>query len=290
MNPRDGFPEQAGEGGRLIGALLVAAGSLTAQGAEAALRLQQQTGMRFGDAARALGLVSEAALQAALSRQFDYPCLQHGASPVSAEVVAAFDPHGAQVEALRALRTRLMLGWFDRQGGRRTLAVASAERGDGRSWMAANLAVVFAQLGLSTLLIDADLRHPRQHALFGLSTRAGLSTLLAGRGADDAVCALPGLPQLAVLGAGPPPPNPQELLARPWFAQLLESYAQRYQVVLLDSTAATGAADGQTVAARAGGALLLARRDQTRTGKFRACAAALDAAGATLAGTVLCSH
>src|SRR4051812_19054583 len=88
---------------RSIGAILVDAGRLSVDDAERVLRLQREGNMRFGDAAVKLGLITDADIQLALSRQFDYPYLQRGTSTVSAEVVAAYEPFSAQVESLRTL-------------------------------------------------------------------------------------------------------------------------------------------------------------------------------------------
>ena len=110
-----------------------------------------------------------------------------------------------------------MLRWFDTDPAHKALAIISGERREGRSYIAANLAVVFSQLGEHTLLIDADMRNPSQHKLFGLDNGGGLSAVLSGRGRPVTVKHVPGLPDLWVLPAGAPPPNPLELLARPQF-------------------------------------------------------------------------
>ena len=88
------------------------------------------------------------------------------------------------------------------------LTIVGAERGEGRTYLAANLAIVFSQLGERTLLVDADLREPRQHFLFHLENQVGFSTLLAGRSREEAIVRIPDLAGLSVLPAGPTPPNP----------------------------------------------------------------------------------
>lgn len=272
-----------------IGAILVDAGLLKAEDAEQVLRAQRELGLRFGDAAVRLGLVSEADLQFALSRQFDYPYLQRGDSRVAEAVVAAYDPFSPQIEALRALRSQLMLRWFDAgaDAERRALAICSPGRGEGRSWLTANLGVVFSQLGERTLIIDADLRNPCQHSLFGLENRVGLSAVLAGRGTPDIVQRVPALRDLSVLPAGALPPNPQELLARPLFAQLIDQLASDFDVILIDTPASSDYADAQTVAVRASGALLVARRNASRIGQVRRHAEMLRQASVVVLGTVL---
>jgi Mrp family chromosome partitioning ATPase len=142
-------------------------------------------------------------------------------------------------------------------------------------------------LGQRTLLIDADLRQPRQQALFGLSQRQGLSDLLAGRVGQQVLCAIEGLRCLSVLPAGTPVPNPQELLARPAFDQLLQSLAQDHAVVILDTPAASQCADAQTVAVRAGAALLLARRHASSLPRLAQLRQGLGSLGVALVGSVL---
>ncbi len=270
-----------------IGAILTAAGRLQAGEKERIARLQRDKGLRFGEAAVQLGLASERDIRYAMARQFDYPYLQRGESGVAASVVAAYNPFSAQSEALRALRSQLMLRWFHRTAGRRTLAVASAQTGEGRSWLAANLGVAFSQLGERTLLIDADLRKPTLHTLFGVDNRSGLSTLLLGRPAPDAIRRVPDLRSLAVLPAGIVPPNPQELLARPLFGKLLQQYAASFDIVIIDTPPGDSCADGVMVAARAGGALMVARRHVSRAAAVSRYVEQLQEAGALVAGAVI---
>ena len=243
--------------------------------------------LRFGDAAMQLGLLNQADIEFAISRQFDYPYLLRGQSAVSEELIAAYAPFTPQVEALRALRSQLMLRWFDVDPARKALAVVSAERNEGRSFIAANLAVAFSQLGEHTLLIDADMRNPSQHRLFGLDNRAGLSAVLTGRGGPEAIQRIPALRDLSVLPAGVQPPNPSELLARPEFAQLLQEMAREFDILILDTPAAADTADAQTITMRAGGALLVVRKNASRFWRVRGIADHAVETSATIVGTVL---
>ena len=274
--------------GRSIGAILIDNGRLTPEAAERILKLQKEQGLRFGDAAIQLGLLSEADIQQALSRQYDYPYLMPGDDRVSEEVVAAFKPFSPIVEQLRAVRSQLMLRWFDAEIGHKTLAVVSASRADGRSFTAANLAVVFSQLGERTLLIDADLRNPSQHQLFRLENKLGLSSLLAGRAElAEAVTRIPGLIDLSVLPAGATPPNPQELLARPVFNALMATAAGQYDIVIVDTPAGAETADSQTVAARTRGAVVVARKDRSSAPALQAFVTSLQHSGVAVVGAVL---
>lgn len=251
---------------RRIGSVLMASGKLTAQAVERIVEHQRARGLRFGEAAIELGLLGEADLQAAIAGQFGFSYLTPGGSRVSPEVVLAYQPLGDQAESLRALRGEVLAWWSNAGVKNRVLAVVSAERGEGRSHLAANLAVAFSQLDEPTLLIDADMRHPRQHTLFGLDGQFGLSILLSGRGGRREIASIAGLPRLSVLPAGEVPPNPQELLARPNFADLLQRLGEKYRVIIIDTPAVGECADALTTTQVAGAALLVVRKDHSRTG------------------------
>ena len=241
-----------------IGAILVDAGRLSTASAEQIYRLQREQGSRFGDAAVKLGLLSEEDIRYALAYQFDYPYLPPGSESLGHELIAAYRPNANVVEQLRALRSQIMLRWLDNDSRHKMLAVVSAGGGEGRSFIAANLAVVFSQLGERTLLIDADLRNPRLHEVFKLSNKAGLSEVISGRATTNCIVRIPNLLDLSVLPAGAEPPNPQELLGRPAFKEMLDTFRTRYDIIILDSPAGSEYADAQTIAARTGVAIIVA--------------------------------
>jgi protein-tyrosine kinase len=162
---------------RLIGAILVDAGRISPNDVERILHYQRKAELRFGEAGIALGVLTEGDLLYALSLQFDYPYLEIGGSqPISTEVVAAYRPFSADGERLRALRSQLQLRWFDESSRQTAIAITSAHRGEGRSRLAANLAVTFAQLGQRTLLIDGDLRSPTTRSACQTCSRGGCRT------------------------------------------------------------------------------------------------------------------
>lgn len=273
--------------GSSIGGLLLESGKITPEGAERVLRMQKELGIRFGEAAQRLGLITEADIQQVLARQFDYPYLQPGEGKYSPQLVAAYHPFSPQVETLRAVRSQLMLRWFTR--GQKSLVVMSARPGDGASLFAANLAVVFSQLGEQTLLVDANLRQPRQHDVFNLSQRQGLSDMLAGRADLGAITRIESFVDLSVLGAGTLPPNPQELLSREGFTAMNTQLESRYDVVLYDVPAGGVGSDALAVAARAGGVLVVARKDHTPVSAISALNDQLAQNGVKIVGSVLVS-
>jgi len=268
-----------------IGMLLLDAGKLTQEDAERVLRMQRDLGIRYGEAAQRLGLVGEDDIRQALAHQFAYPYVLPGQANYSARLVAAYEPFSPQVEALRAIRSQLMLRWFGR--GRRALAVAGADPDDGAALFAANLAVVLSQLGEQTLLVDANLRTPRQHDIFGFTPRQGLSDLLAGRTNLDVVHRVADFVDLSVLPAGTLPPNPQELLSRESFRSLHTQLENHYDILLYDLAPASAGADALAAAGRAGGVLLVARKDHTQVAAMARMAGQLVDAGAEVVGAVV---
>lgn len=272
--------------GLTIGALLVELGRLSAPDAERIHAHQSRTGQLFGEAGVALGLVSRQDLRHALCLQFGHVSLPRDAG-LGPEMVAAWEPENEAVEHLRSLRSQLMLRWFENDARHAALAVVSPGRREGRSYITANLAALFAQLGKRTLVIDADLRHPRQHRLLGVPGRQGLSGVLAGRLGTDAVVDIEALPGLSLLPAGAAPPNPQELLARGGFARLLSALRSSYEVILVDTPAFGGCADAGTVAARAGAALVVACRDASSVPGLSSVSASLREFGVSVVGAVL---
>ncbi len=201
-------------------------------------------------------------------------------------LVGMCEPQGRQTEALRELRSQLILRWF--KDGKSALAVTGGRSGDGCSLVAANLAIVLAQLGERTLLIDANFRSPRQQDLFSLKPEAGLADLLRGRDVyDEALTAVPSLEHLRVLCAGAVPANPQELLSRASFIYVLKTMAEKYRSIVIDTPPALQFADAQIVAARAGGCLLVTRRHRTKLADVEEIKGRLEPTGAQLLGAVI---
>lgn len=268
-----------------IGRLLQDAGKLKPQDMERVLKLQQEQNLRFGEAAQKLGLVTEADIRQALSTQFDYPTIPASDASLSPELTAATDPYSKEAEALRSVRSELLLRWF--HDGRKTLAIGSARADEGASYLAANLAVLFAQMGRKVLLIDANMRQPRQHDIFSLGNGMGLSDILAERVPSLQVRAVKAFPTLTVLPAGSPPPNPAELLARPSFGALLSGLETSYDIILLDTAASQISSDFQLVAARAGGMLIATRRNVSRLAPLAELKEKIIFTGAQVVGAVV---
>jgi len=274
---------------RSLGKILMDSGKLTPEATERIVEYQKESDLRFGEAALKLKLITKRDLQYALSNQFDYDYLPGGEGEVSNELVAAYEPFSAQVEALRTLRSQLILRKLGSH--HKTLLILSPEKGEGRSYLAANLAVVFSQLGENTLLIDADLRTPRQHAIFNMDNRIGLSSILKRACGLEIIQNVSSFANLSLLCAGATPPNPSELLGRTDFSRLLQGLADRYDIIIVDTPAGEASADAQAITAQAGTAraiaLMMIRKDHTRLRKAKKFINNLQGTNVEIVGTVL---
>lgn len=268
-----------------IGRLLQEAGKLKPQDMERVLKLQQAENLRFGEAAQKLGLVAEVDIQQALSQQFEYPYIPAAEAGLSPELTTATNPYSKEAEALRSVRSELLLRWF--RDGRKTLSIGSVRAEEGSSYLAANLAVLFAQMGRKVLLIDANMRQPRQHEIFNLGNGMGLSDVLADRMPSLQVRTVKSFPTLTILPAGSPPPNPVELLARPAFGALLSGLETSYDIVLVDSAPSQLSSDFQLVAAHAGGMLIATRRHVSRVSPLVELKEKITLTGAQVVGAVV---
>ncbi len=271
-----------------IGAILLDAGLIKLDDVGPILAAAQERNLRFGDAAVALGLVKERDLRGVLAFQFDYPVLAVGSSAVSRELVAAYGLDHGVLGDLRALRNQILLRWLTAEDRKnRVVAVMSPGNGEGRTFIAANLAVTFSQMGQRTLLIDADIRRGRIHSLFGLTNQQGLSALLADRHTPNTLHRIEGLRDLSVITKGAEPPNPQDLLSRESLHEMLDGFARTYDVIIVDTPPAMDSPEASILAARAGGVVLVARRNHTDANLLSALASEVLASGATVIGSVL---
>lgn len=269
-----------------IGKLLLDLGKITPEDTNRILQKQKDSGIKFGDAAKQLGLITEDDLQYVLSRQFDYAYLPEDNKKYSSDLIAAYQPFSPQVEGFRALRSQLMFRWLNE--GFKAISVVAANPGEGCSYLAANLAVVFSQLGKKTLLIDGNMRNPRLHKIFNLQQRFGLSDILADRMAgNEALTSIADLPDLTVLGAGTVPPNPQELIGRANFPQLIKYASSMFDVIIVDTPAQSISSDAQMFASFTRGAILTARLNHTSVSEMSSLKNQIQGSGATVIGAVV---
>ncbi len=275
---------------RSIGDLLRVANNLNEAQVQEILRYQQNHGVRFGEAAVALDLATDDEVLWAVSQQYHYPYspFPQGVSP---ELIVAANPFSHEAELFRELRSQLMLGVMASNQTRRAVAFVSPAAGDGKTFISANLAVTFSQLGARTLVIDANLRAPRMHRIFGSTPKGGgLSGILSGRSRPDVIAPAEDLPSLYFLPAGDRPPNPLELLQRPRFSLLIRDVLAKFDYVFVDTPAASQGADARVIANACGAAVAVARQGQSRLDEMNAMVNSLTKARIGVAGVVLNDH
>ena len=201
------------------------------------------------------------------------------------ELIAVHNASSPRADALRALAAQLMLGAFNPTGN--ALAVVSPSSGDGRSFVAANLAVILSQLGQRTLLVDANLHNGRLHEIFGIGNSAGLSSSLEGAASGSLKpVGVPQLRNLWLVPGGPRPPNADDLLALDSFADVCNTLKSQNDVVLFDTPPGDTSTGADWIANRCGKALIVVRRNHTGFATTKAFVARLKSR-AEIVGCVL---
>jgi protein-tyrosine kinase len=252
------------------------------------LAYQQTHRLRFGEAAVALRLVTHEDVLWALSRQFHYPyAAQVVALSIDPEVIVARDPFSDAAEVFRDVRSQLVMGFLGMEEPPQPLAILSPDVGDGKTFFAANFAASLAQLGNRTLVIDANLRTPRLHQLFGTEGSSGLASILAARTDSQVIQRVSALPALFVMPAGTPPPNPLELVQRPALGVLLRELVGKFDYIVVDTPASSHGADARVIAAICGSALVIGRRDVTRMRSLQTLVAQIGRVQVRSAGVLL---
>jgi protein-tyrosine kinase len=196
-------------------------------------------------------------------------------------------PDSIEAEAIRGLRTRIMAQHV--REGRRALAICTPTEDTGSSFVAANLATAMAQIGVKTLIVDANLRAPKIAELFRLDEgSAGLSDYLADPDLSiESVVQDTALPYLSVITAGGLRPDPQELLSGTRFKSFMDQLLREFELTILDTTATSRCTDAQRVATVAGYSLIVARKHKSHVKDVATLVGLLRADRSTVVGTVL---
>jgi capsular exopolysaccharide synthesis family protein len=202
------------------------------------------------------------------------------------ELVTQVRPQSQMAESYRALRTSLLLSNLGAPP--KVIMVTSARPQEGKTTTAINSAIVLAQKGVRVLLVDADLRRPSVHKTLGMGPRSGLSNVLTGNTTlEQAVTVSPILPNLFVLPAGSPPPNPAELLASSHMRDVLNELREQFDHVVIDTPPTLSVTDAVVLSPRVDAIILVIRSGQTTKQALRRARDILMQVNAHVTGVLL---
>jgi protein-tyrosine kinase len=307
MSAEPVVPEPLLESDRPISDALVLLYKLPDEAIESIRQAKSALGIEFGEAALHTGLVTQRELDSALDwvrrqsmnegRSIIEEALRRRPNPSALviwegerlnpgrQLIIAHDPYSTRSEAIRSLRTELLMRTNGRRGAG-IFALLSPGSGEGRSQLAAELAIAFAQLGSRTLLVDADLRRPRQHVLFGADNSVGLAQALFDS-KQHRIYGINGVQHMTLMTAGTPPPNPLELLSGNRFGRLVADWRRNYEFVVMDTPPAAQFSDGLAVATVAGHVVVLGRTNSTSYSAMTELRRKLDTTNAFVVGAVM---
>jgi capsular exopolysaccharide synthesis family protein len=202
------------------------------------------------------------------------------------ELVTQARPQSQMAESYRALRTSLLLSNLGAPP--KVIMVTSARPQEGKTTTSINTAIVLAQKGVRVLLIDADLRRPSVHKTLGMGPRSGLSNVLTGSATmQQTITVSPILPNLFILPAGTPPPNPAELLASSNLRDLIAELRGMYDHIVIDTPPTLSVTDAVVLSPRADATILVIRSGQTTKQALRRARDILMQVNAHVAGVLL---
>ncbi|MNO86131.1 Tyrosine-protein kinase YwqD [compost metagenome] len=195
------------------------------------------------------------------------------------------NPKSPISEGYRMLRTNIEFSTIDHK--LQVIMVTSSKPNEGKSTTSANLAVSFAQSNKRVLLIDADMRKPSQHHIFGQSNRMGLTTVMFKQKELMDVIQPSTVENLSILFAGPTPPNPAELLSSKQMESLLETIRGLYDVIIIDTPPILSVTDAQIIATQSDGVVLVIDSGKVKKGVVLKAKTSLEHVSAKLIGVVL---
>ena len=205
-----------------------------------------------------------------------------------AEMKLSKDTPFAVSEAYKALRTNLLFALATTEG--KTVVVSSSSPGEGKSVVSADLAITLAQNSSRVLLIDADLRKPTQHTIFGVENSHGLSKFLVGMESLAEALHPSVEPRLDLLTSGPTPPNPSELLGSKNMNILLRKLEAHYDYILIDSPPVNLVTDAVVLSSKTAGILLVAKHNTTSYDDLKRALDAVRFANANVLGVAISQY
>jgi capsular exopolysaccharide synthesis family protein len=201
------------------------------------------------------------------------------------KLIAALDPKSPISEQYRTIRTNIQYSSID--NNIHTLMVTSSGPGEGKSTSAANLAVVFAQLGKKVLLVDADLRKPTAHRTFGINNLFGFTTVLTKQATLEKTVIETEEKDLYLLTSGPVPPNPAELLSSKSMEKFIEDAKMLFDYIIFDTPPLLAVADPQIIANKVDGSVFVVSSGKTEIDAAKKAKELLENAQSKLLGVVL---
>ena len=202
------------------------------------------------------------------------------------QLITLTEPRSAAAEAFRSLRTNLMFSSVDKPI--HTMLVTSAARDDEKSLAVANVAVTFAQSGHRTIIVDADLRQPQQHSIWGIQSSRGLTNMMVDDTAiSDPPLSATSIENLEILATGELPPNPADLLSGKRMDEIIAALKARADYVLFDSPPVLAATDAALLGIKLDAALLVVKAGDTRRDHTAQARQALERVHVRIVGAVL---
>lgn len=210
------------------------------------------------------------------------------------ELIAQRDPKSPVSETFRTLRTNIQ--FMNTNNQLKTLLITSTLPGEGKSWVASNLAITFAQAGKKVVLIDADMRKGRQYTIFEVSPRPGLSNYLSGIDSNSEENSMDEIidyiqetevKNLYVISAGNIPPNPSELLITPKMVNLLDKLKQVSDIVIIDGTPCELVTDSVILSRLVDSTVIVTAHKQTKKDTLQKIVTNIQNVGGKIAGIVL---
>ncbi len=232
----------------------------------------------------------------AISKELGLPVIGHvpvietdkvdDTKPFDPVVCTVHRPRAPESEAIRTIRTALFFNTRDKS--HQLIQITSGQPGEGKSSISANLAVTIANSGKRCLLLDADLRRPRQQTLFQLDPNIGLATVVEGTSSlEEAIHTIPDVPNLSVMPCGPRPHNPSELLSSARFPEILDELRKQYDFVILDTPPVLAVSETSAISAQVDGVILAMRIHKESKPVSHRSLALLRESGADLVGIVV---
>ena len=200
-------------------------------------------------------------------------------------IIMQINPSSLTSEGYRALRFNIEFSAFDRDI--KTITITSANRGEGKTTIALNLAVAYAQIGKRVVLLDANLRTPAIHLAFGGDNSRGLTNYLTNRNAANEIIQKSDVENLSFITSGPLPTHPSELLALERMNLLLTELKMNYDLIIVDTPAVLSSTDSKIMAAKCDGVLLVVEYGKVKQNAAKRVKEELSLARVKLMGVVM---